>query len=240
MSNQSDHKQIERRHLEQLARALPELFDKQWEEGPDPPDFECVVDGNRIGLELTMFHHGKTPNAYLGRKKEFERLGDGCIRELRRVGIEACVTVVAQDSFDPREEREEVCHAFVETVKCYCQVDSRSISLGSMVLPTLLIMKGILRMSIYYGQKQSHWSLVESGVVLHADQSALLESIGRKQRSREGYKDRFRETWLALVADDLGFPSMIACPEEIQPLPDVGFDKVVLMVPFERKAFLLR
>ena len=55
MSNQSDHKRGERWHLEQLARALPGLFDKQWEDGPEPPDFECMADGNRIGLEFTRY-----------------------------------------------------------------------------------------------------------------------------------------------------------------------------------------
>src|SRR5262245_51972704 len=158
---QEDKKREERRHVERLARIMPEEFDREWKDGPEPPDFHCETSNGRIGLELTHFHHDDDMNSSYQRWRDaLDKLGSACIKALRQRGIEADVSLMVDHRFDAKRDFNALKSYLVRCALCYMPATGASINVGSrgsMPLPACLSNLGVMNMRIRRGERQSNW-----------------------------------------------------------------------------------
>jgi hypothetical protein len=216
----------------------------------DPPDPDFIVqnESGSIGIELTEFLLGSSPD--LGspvRRNESDHegiLSEACGLYAQR-GLPAVSVRVSWLNHSPlkRLRRQQISHEIAEIAAANLPQPGFRVELENTGLPRSLVPEEMASITIagFTRLNRNDWSAAAAGYVVSLKPKDIIEMISLKEPKLAGYKRICSDVWLVCVVE--GFrPSSLAGPKlaVMDHVYETGFAKVLLLRCFEGRVLELK
>jgi hypothetical protein len=192
------------------------FFDLHWVD-EEPPDFSAILDGRRIGLEVTRFHH---KDERVTKENIVRKVRELCIKKLADIKpAPSHVEVTCNyEKWPIKHNRQAVSDAIVKTLSE--KYSGFPIEITGEDLPEILRQVSISKIRATtpddFG-RATHWQFPQFSFLKKHSVDHLQEIVSKKNLSRDQYKDRFDDTWLLIVTQKFGASSFVDyLPREIE------------------------
>ncbi|MCC6356188.1 MAG: hypothetical protein IT577_20065 [Verrucomicrobiae bacterium] len=223
-------KDEERRVLERLVAARPEIFDLEWQDGDEPPDFWALSSKKRIALELTQYLHPCKMNPpRVARERQIERARNLCMEMTVKEGLPvAHVGVnIIPENWPKKYDVSGLASLLVRAVSKAVPEPGEHSEIDGDNLPEEVLRHGVVKVTVFRSatvRLKPFWAFPQLGWLPAIDGKHLQDRVTEKNRILERYSSNYNESWLVVASQTFGLSSFTNL-REVMPSVTSDFDK---------------